>query len=50
VNVAWWIRIENTASTQFRQWCAEFGLTPAAEHNLSTGDGDDGRLKENPFQ
>jgi P27 family predicted phage terminase small subunit len=49
VNVAWWIKIESEASREFRSWCAEYGLTPAAEKNLRSEDGDDGRLKDNPF-
>jgi P27 family predicted phage terminase small subunit len=50
VGVAWWVRIESEASREFRSWCAEYGLTPAAEKNLRSPDGDDGHLKENPFQ
>ena len=30
------LRIEAEASREFRAWCAEFGLTPAAEVKLST--------------
>lgn len=43
-----WIGIEERASREFRAWCAEYGLTPAAEKNLASGDGDDGR--DNPFK
>lgn len=50
VNVAWWIRIEAEASREFRSWCAEYGLTPAAEKNLRSADGDNDRLQDNPFQ
>lgn len=42
-----WIGIEERASREFRAWCAEFGITPAAERNLrqeSLGDAED-----NPF-
>jgi P27 family predicted phage terminase small subunit len=45
----WWIGIEERAAKEFRGWCAEYGLTPAAEKNLRSGD-DDGGLKDNPFQ
>lgn len=31
------VRIETEASREFRAWCAEFGLTPAAEVKLSAG-------------
>lgn len=31
------VRIESEASRDFRAWCAEFGLTPAAEVKLSAG-------------
>lgn len=43
-----WIGIEERAGREFRAWCAEYGLTPAAEKNLASGDGDDGGL--NPFK
>lgn len=29
-----WVGIEERASKDFRAWCAEFGITPAAEKNL----------------
>lgn len=40
------VRVESEASRDFRAWCAEFGLTPAAEVKLSTGGeaGSDGDL------
>jgi len=43
-----WVGIEERASKEFRSWCAEYGITPAAEKNLAgAGDGnDDG---DNPF-
>lgn len=30
-----WIGIEERAGREFRAWCAEYGLTPAAERNLT---------------
>lgn len=37
------VRVEAEASREFRSWCAEFGLTPAAEMKLaSSKDADDG--------
>jgi P27 family predicted phage terminase small subunit len=43
-----WVGIEERAAKDFRAWCNEFGLTPAAEMKLATTDpkapGDD-----NPF-
>ena len=44
-----WVGIEERASKDFRSWCSEFGLTPAAEMKLAkeaageTGD-------DNPFE
>lgn len=40
------VRVESEASREFRAWCAEFGLTPAAEVKLSAGldPGPDGDL------
>lgn len=35
VGVSPLVRIESEASREFRAWCAEFGLTPAAEAKLS---------------
>lgn len=29
-----WIGIEERAGREFRAWCSEYGLTPAAERNL----------------
>lgn len=44
-----WVGIEERASKEFRAWCAEYGITPAAEKNLraagEAGNGSDG----NPF-
>lgn len=42
------VGIEERASKDFRAWCAEFGLTPAAEAKLSTPDADGGD-DANPF-
>jgi P27 family predicted phage terminase small subunit len=42
-----WIGIEERASREFRAWCAEYGLTPAAEKNLASGDGNNDGT--NPF-
>lgn len=44
-----WVGIEERASRDFRSWCAEFGLTPAAEMKLAKDGGDDGRDADNPF-
>lgn len=44
-----WIGIEERASKDFRAWCAEYGLTPAAEKNLVNGDNPNGGGDENPF-
>lgn len=43
-----WVGIEERASKDFRSWCAEYGLTPAAENKLgeSSGGTDD---EGNPF-
>lgn len=40
------VRVESEASREFRAWCAEFGLTPAAEVKLSASvdPGDNGDL------
>lgn len=43
-----WIGIEERASREFRAWCAEYGLTPAAEKNLAS-DKDSPDREENPF-
>ncbi len=34
-SVAPWVRVEDQASKEFRQWCSEFGLTPAAAAKLA---------------
>lgn len=40
------VRVESEASREFRAWCSEFGLTPAAEVKLSASvdPGDNGDL------
>jgi len=43
-----WVGIEERASKDFRAWCAEFGITPAAEKNLVSGDDQNGG-DDNPF-
>lgn len=43
-----WIGIEERASKEFRSWCAEFGITPAAERHL-IGREMSGQNDENPF-
>lgn len=37
-----WVGIEERAGKEFRAWCAEFGITPAAERHLTVPDGGDG--------
>lgn len=41
VTVAPWVKVEEQAASAFRAWCAEFGLTPAAETKLATSKPDD---------
>ncbi|ANC31441.1 phage terminase small subunit P27 family [Isoptericola dokdonensis] len=41
-----WVGIEERASKDFRAWCAEFGLTPAAEGKMP---GAANAENENPF-
>lgn len=41
-----WVGVEERAAKEFRAWCSEFGLTPAAESKIGGG-GDDGA--DNPF-
>lgn len=43
-----WIGIEERAGKEFRAWCSEFGLTPAAEKNVSGAD-EAGAGAQNPF-
>lgn len=35
VGVGPWVRIEQQAGKEFRAWCAEYGITPAAERKLA---------------
>jgi len=44
-----WIGIEERASKEFRAWCAEFGITPAAERNLVGQEAVHGGSDGNPF-
>lgn len=44
-----WIGIEERASKEFRAWCAEFGITPAAERNLVGQEATNGSSDGNPF-
>lgn len=42
-----WVGIEERAAKEYRAWCAEFGLTPAAEAKVGgAGEDDDA---DNPF-
>lgn len=43
-----WVAIEENASRDFRSWCAEFGITPATEKNLTNGNGEKDD-PDNPF-
>lgn len=42
VGVSPLVRVEAEASRDFRAWCSEFGLTPAAESKLVAAGGDPG--------
>lgn len=43
-----WVRVENDVSRDFRSWCAQYGLTPAAEKTLR-GPADSAAIEDNPF-
>lgn len=43
-----WVGIEERAAKDFRAWCSEYGLTPAAEGKLISN-GDDTEENESPF-
>lgn len=43
-----WVGIEERAGKEFRAWCAEYGLTPAAESKIGGGRDDDPE-DDNPF-
>jgi len=43
-----WVGIEERASKEFRSWCAEYGITPAAEKNLRASDEGNGN-ESNPY-
>lgn len=48
--VAPWVAAETQASKEFRGWCSEYGLTPAAEMRLATpGANPDDPDAGNPF-
>lgn len=42
-----WVGIEERAGREFRAWCAEYGMTPAAEKHLASDNESSG--DENPF-
>lgn len=44
-----WVGIEERAGRDFRAWCSEFGLTPAAEKNLTAESDGPGVPGGNPF-
>lgn len=43
------VGVQRNAQSAIRAWCAEFGLTPAAEMKLATGGDNDGAEDEDPF-
>lgn len=43
------VGVQRNAQAAIRAWCAEFGLTPAAEMKLASGGGDDGPEDDDPF-
>ena len=43
------VRVAEAASTHLRQYAEQFGLTPAAERNVSKRDDGRGEFEENPF-
>jgi P27 family predicted phage terminase small subunit len=47
--IAPWVRIEVNASKEFRSWCSEFGLSPAAEMKLAGPSAGTGEPNDNPF-
>ena len=44
-----WVGIEERASKEFRSWCAEYGITPAAESNLKAESDGHGGGPDNIF-
>lgn len=46
--VAPWIKVEEQASKDFRAWCSEFGITPAAERHL-IAQGEEQAASDNPY-
>lgn len=45
--IAPWVKVEESSGREFRAWCKEFGLTPAAEASLKGPNEDD--EEGNPF-
>ena len=43
-----WVGIEERASKEFRAWCSEFGITPAAERHLRA-ESPGNNATDNPF-
>jgi P27 family predicted phage terminase small subunit len=43
------VGVQRNAQAAIRAWCAEFGLTPAAEMRIATSGGGDGEEDTNPF-
>lgn len=44
-----WIGIEERAGREFRAWCSEYGITPAAERNLTNGETSNVPDGDNPY-
>ena len=44
------VMVEEAASKEIRAWCAEFGLTPAAESKVSRPEGGKHGEEANPFE
>lgn len=49
LSMAPWLNAQIAAGREFRNWCAEFGMTPAAKKNLVAESGATDGLGENPF-
>lgn len=43
------VAVQRNAQAAIRAWCAEFGLTPAAEAKVGRPEGDSGQGDDNPF-
>jgi P27 family predicted phage terminase small subunit len=50
VTVAAWVKAQLDSSREFRTWCAEFGMTPAAVHHLAAESGASDGPGDNPFR